>query len=93
MHFTFFALIAHAARTRALGAGTIVGSGTVSNADPARGVSCLVERRMRETIESGAARTPYLAPGDVVRIEAIGPDGRDLFGALEQTVVSTGGAP
>ncbi len=82
MHFSFFELVAHIARTRAFTAGTILGSGTVSNEDPARGISCLVERRMREQLESGTARTPYLAVGDTVRIEM-----GDTFGAIEQKVV------
>jgi fumarylacetoacetate (FAA) hydrolase len=86
MWFSFADLIGHVARSRALVAGTILGSGTVSNRDPARGVSCLVERRMIETIEHGAPRTPYLKAGDVVRIEAFDAHGRSLFGAIEQTV-------
>jgi fumarylacetoacetate (FAA) hydrolase len=88
MHFSFFQLGAHVARTRRLTAGTILGSGTVSNEDRARGVSCLVERRMRETIEAGAARTPYLQPGDTIEIEVIDDAGQSVFGALKQTVVS-----
>jgi fumarylacetoacetate (FAA) hydrolase len=89
MHFSFFDLIAHVARTRALSAGTILGSGTVSNADVARGVSCLVERRMRETLASGSAQTPYLKPGDNIRIEVLDPTGRSLFGSIDQTVTET----
>jgi fumarylacetoacetate (FAA) hydrolase len=88
MHFSFFDLIAHLARTRAFTAGTILGSGTVSNEDPSRGISCLVERRMIEQIESGAARTPYLQPGDRVRIEMLDPAGSSVFGAIEQEVVA-----
>lgn len=72
MHFSFPQLIAHAARTRALTAGTIIGSGTVSNDDSRRGVSCLVERRMRETIATGTAQTGYLESGETIRIEAYG---------------------
>ena len=87
MHFSFFDLIEHIARTRAFGAGTILGSGTVSNADPARGISCLAERRMREKIDHGAPTTPFLAYGDAVRIEMLDPSGRSLFGAIEQKVV------
>jgi fumarylacetoacetate (FAA) hydrolase len=86
MWFSFADLIAHVTRSRALVAGTILGSGTVSNQDAARGVSCLVERRMIETIEHGAPRTPYLRAGDVVRIEAFDDLGNSLFGAIEQTV-------
>jgi fumarylacetoacetate (FAA) hydrolase len=88
MHFSFGQLIAHVARTRALTAGTILGSGTVSNEDATRGVSCLVERRMRETLESGTPRTDYLKPGDTIRIEVL--DGAaSVFGVIEQTVVQT----
>jgi fumarylacetoacetate (FAA) hydrolase len=86
MQFSFARLIAHAARTRPLGAGTIVGSGTVSNYDRSVGCSCLAERRMIETIEEGAPRTPFLRFGDVVRIEMLDDDGRSIFGAIEQRV-------
>jgi fumarylacetoacetate (FAA) hydrolase len=86
MQFDFGALIAHAAKTRPLPAGTIVGSGTVSNADAARGCSCIVERRMMEQIESGEARTPYLRLGERLRIEMLDRNGRSLFGAIEQEV-------
>jgi fumarylacetoacetate (FAA) hydrolase len=86
MHFSFADLVAHAARTRPLTAGTLLGSGTVSNEDPARGVSCLAERRARELIDHGAPRTPFLAAGDRVEISMAGPDGRDLFGTIDQRV-------
>jgi fumarylacetoacetate (FAA) hydrolase len=88
MHFSFFDLIEHITKTRAFTAGTILGSGTVSNEDPARGVSCLAERRVRETIEQGGPRTPFLRKGDKVRIEMLAPDGTSLFGSIEQQVVS-----
>jgi len=88
MHFSFFDLIAHAAHTRSLCAGTILGSGTVSNADPARGVSCLAELRARETIAGGAPVTPFLGAGDAVAIEMSDAGGRDLFGRMAQRVVS-----
>jgi fumarylacetoacetate (FAA) hydrolase len=88
MHFSFYDLVEHITKARSFTAGTILGSGTVSNEDPARGVSCLVERRMRETIESGAATTPYLRPGDRVRIEMLDAAGRNLFGSIEQEVVA-----
>ncbi|MDH5674035.1 MAG: fumarylacetoacetate hydrolase family protein [Myxococcales bacterium] len=88
MHFSFFDLIAHICQTRAFAAGTIVGSGTVSNDDPARGVACLAELRMRELLEYGAPRTPFLRAGDRVRIEMLHPDGSSLFGAIEQEVVA-----
>jgi fumarylacetoacetate (FAA) hydrolase len=86
MHFSFADLIQHIAKTRAFGAGTIVGSGTVSNADRTRGISCLAERRMIETIERGKPETPFLKPGDRVTISMASPDGRDLFGAIDQIV-------
>jgi len=93
MHFSFFDLIAHIAKTRAFTAGTILGSGTVSNHDEARGVSCLVERRMREIIQHGAATTPYLKAGDSIRIEAFSADGRSVFGAIEQRMVEHDNTP
>jgi fumarylacetoacetate (FAA) hydrolase len=88
MHFSFFDLIGHIARTRGFVAGTILGGGTVSNADPARGVSCLAERRAREIIAGGQPLTPYLAAGDTVTIEMLDPAGRSLFGRIEQRVVA-----
>jgi fumarylacetoacetate (FAA) hydrolase len=88
MHFGFGELIAHVARTRALTAGTIIGSGTVSNQDPSRGVSCLVERRMRETLESGSPRTAYLQPGDTIEIDVQEPSGRSVFGSIVQKVIA-----
>jgi fumarylacetoacetate (FAA) hydrolase len=87
MHFSFHDLVAHVTKTRSFAAGTILGSGTVSNEDPSRGVSCLVERRMRETLEKGAPGTPYLAVGDRVRIECLDAEGRSVFGAIDQEVV------
>ncbi len=86
MHFGFPELIAHAARTRRLGAGTLIGSGTVSNRDRTRGSACIVERRMLETLEHGAPRTPFLRPGERVRIEMLDREGRSVFGAIEQEV-------
>jgi fumarylacetoacetate (FAA) hydrolase len=86
MHFSFFDLIAHIAKTRAFTAGTILGSGTVSNADRARGISCLAERRMIEIIEGGKAETPFMKPGDRVHIEMRGSDGASIFGAIDQKV-------
>ncbi|MET0341515.1 MAG: fumarylacetoacetate hydrolase family protein [Polyangiales bacterium] len=88
MHFSFFDLVQHITRTRAFTAGTILGSGTVSNEDPARGVSCLAERRARETIEFGAPKTPFLKAGDHVRIEMTDANGRSIFGVIEQRVVT-----
>jgi fumarylacetoacetate (FAA) hydrolase len=86
MNFDFGQLIAHAAFTRDLGAGTIVGSGTVSNRDPAAGSCCLAEKRMIEIIASGAAATPFLKFGDRVRIDMKDADGRSIFGAIDQIV-------
>ncbi|MCX7057430.1 MAG: fumarylacetoacetate hydrolase family protein [Proteobacteria bacterium] len=87
MTFDFHQLIAHCARTRTLRAGTIVGSGTVSNYDRSRGSACIAERRMLEQLEGGPARTPFLAYGDRVRIEMLDGRGRNLFGAIEQRVI------
>jgi fumarylacetoacetate (FAA) hydrolase len=86
MNFDFPALIAHAAKTRPLSAGTILGSGTVSNRDRAVGSACLAEVRMIETIEQGKPRTPFLRFGDRVRIEMPDAAGHSIFGAIEQTV-------
>ena len=86
MAFDFRRLIAHAAKTRRLAAGSIVGSGTVSNQDRSRGSCCIAERRMLEKIETGAATTPFLKVGDRVRIEMLDRDGRSLFGAIDQVV-------
>jgi fumarylacetoacetate (FAA) hydrolase len=90
MHFSFFQLIAHITRTRSVTAGTILGSGTVSNRDSERGVSCLVERRAREILAGGAPVTPYMSAGDSVRLEAFDASGRSVFGAIEQAVVADG---
>ena len=87
MNFSFYELIAHAARTRSLGAGTILGSGTVANRDPERGCSCLAERRTLEVLKYGSARTPFLKFGDRVRIEMLAASGESIFGALDQEVV------
>ena len=87
MTFDFPQLIAHAAKTRRLGAGTIIGSGTVSNADRAAGSSCLAEVRMLETLATGAPTTPFMRFGDRVRIEMLDADGHSIFGAIEQEVV------
>jgi fumarylacetoacetate (FAA) hydrolase len=90
MHFSFYDLVEHAARTRAFTAGTILGSGTVSNADPARGVSCLAERRMIEIIAAGpggAPRTPFMKRGDRIEIEMLDAAGRSVFGRIAQEVV------
>jgi len=86
MMFDFPQLIAHAAKTRPLGAGTIIGSGTVANADRSVGSSCIAERRAIETLETSAPRTPFLKFGDSVRIEMLDARGRSIFGAIDQTV-------
>jgi fumarylacetoacetate (FAA) hydrolase len=96
MTFDFGRLVAHAARTRQLTAGTIIGSGTVSNkmgagpgkpiADGGAGYSCITEMRMVETLLHGAAKTPFLTFGDVVRIEMKDKAGHSIFGAIEQKV-------
>ncbi len=86
MHFSFFQLLAHVAKTRQFCAGTILGSGTVSNEDRARGISCLAEQRMIETIEAGSPKTPFMKHGDRVEIEMCGADGQSLFGRIDQHV-------
>jgi len=92
MHFSFFQLLEHAARTRAFTAGTILGSGTVSSARPGAGWSCIAEARALEMIEAGRAETRFLAAGDTIEIEMRGPDGRDLFGRIAQRVVEAASA-
>lgn len=86
MFFTYPTLIAHAARTRSLSAGTILGAGSISNQDEAAGFGCLAELRIHEQMEHGAARTPWLKIGDTVRIEALDASGTSLFGAIEQRI-------
>lgn len=87
MFFGFDGLIEHAAHTRPLPAGTVLGSGTVSNEDASKGFSCIAEVRMLETIRTGKPTTPFLRHGDVVRIEMKDASGRSVFGAIEQKVV------
>ena len=86
MQFSFAELIHHAAKTRPLGAGTIIGSGTVSNTDLSTGCSCLAEKRVLEIIESGEASTPFLRFGDHVRIEMFNEQNESIFGAISQTI-------
>ncbi len=86
MTFSFPQLIAHAARTRRLGAGAIVGSGTVSNYDRSRGSSCLAEKRTLELLADGKPQTPFLHFGDRVRIEMFDATGNSIFGAIDQRV-------
>ena len=86
MHFHFGDLIAHAARTRHLMPGTIIGSGTVSNEDHAMGSSCLAEQRMIEKLNEGAIKTPFMKVGDTVKIEMKDQDGKNIFGTILQKV-------
>ena len=86
MTFDFPTLIAHVAKTRHVGAGTIIGSGTVSNLDRSKGSCCLAERRMLEIIADGKPSTPFMAFGDRVRIEMFDAQGGSLFGAIDQQV-------
>jgi fumarylacetoacetate (FAA) hydrolase len=86
MQFNFAQLVAHAAKTRPLSAGTIVGSGTVANEDTKLGASCFAERRTVETLETGKPITPFMKFGDTVRIEMQARDGSDIFGAIEQRI-------
>jgi fumarylacetoacetate (FAA) hydrolase len=86
MVFDFPRLVQHAAKTRPLVAGTIIGSGTVANEDRSVGSSCIAERRAIETIEHGAPSTPFMKFGDHVRIEMFDHRARSVFGAIDQTV-------
>jgi fumarylacetoacetate (FAA) hydrolase len=87
MHFGFDQLIAHAALTRKLSAGTLIGSGTVSNADRSVGSACISERRAIELIERGVPKTEFMKYGDSIRMQAQLPNGGELFGAIDQKVV------
>ncbi len=84
MHFSFYDLIAYITKTRAFTAGTILGSGTVSNLDPARGSSCLQEQRMLEKIAQGTITTPFLQAGDRLEIKMCDPHGDSIFGEIAQ---------
>ena len=86
MSFHFGQLLAHVAKTRNLRAGSIVGSGTVSNRDSSRGYACIAEQRAVETLEHGAPRTPFLQDGERIHIEVQGHDGSSVFGAIDQVV-------
>lgn len=88
MFFDYPQLIAHAARTRSLAAGTILGAGAVANQDPATGHACLAEVRADEELAGGRAVTPWLRFGDRVRIEMFDGDGRSIFGAIDQRIES-----
>jgi fumarylacetoacetate (FAA) hydrolase len=88
MGFGFHDLIAHAARSRNLHAGTIIGSGTISNHEYRTvGSACIAERRGIETVDHGKATTSYMKFGDTVRIEMLGADGKTIFGAIDQRIV------
>lgn len=86
MTFSFPELIAHAAKTRSLAAGTIIGSGTVSNTDRSKGSSCIAEKRMLELLEQGKAQTPFMRFGDRIRIEMLDKQQNSIFGAIDQKV-------
>jgi len=102
MTFSFADLIAHAAKTRRLGAGTIIGSGTVSNKldggpgkpieEGGAGYTCLAEVRVVETLLSGAPKTPFLRFGDRMKLEVRDAEGASIFGAIDQTIVRGEGA-
>ena len=85
--FGLHELIAHAAKTRDLAAGTMIGTGTISNQDLSVGYACLMEARLVEQVESGAAKTPFLRFGDTVKIEMRDDAGASIFGAIEQSVI------
>lgn len=87
MHFSFHELLEHATKTRRLTAGTIIGSGTIANFEPDKGASCIAEKRMREKIDTGEFRTPFMKFGDTVEIEMQDAAGRTLFGRIAQKVV------
>ena len=87
MTFDFARLIEHVTLTRRAGAGTVIGSGTISNYDRSLGSACIAERRTLEQLEQGKPVTSFLKFGDRVRIEMLDAAGRSLFGAIEQTVV------
>jgi len=86
MQFDFAQLVAHAAKTRPLTAGAIVGSGTIANQDTGKGASCLAEQRTVETLRDGKPSTPFLKFGDSLKIEVVDAAGRSIFGAIEQTI-------
>lgn len=88
MTFDFSILIGHAAKTRHLGAGTIIGSGTVSNLDRSLGSCCIAERRMLEIINEGEAKTPFMKFGDRIKIEMLDNADHSIFGAINQEVVA-----
>jgi fumarylacetoacetate (FAA) hydrolase len=90
MVFNFPQLIAHLCKSRNARAGTIVGSGTVSNKDERRGYSCIAEKRCLEMIADGIASTPFMLFGDTIRIEMLDGAGKSVFGAIEQVSAQAG---
>ena len=86
MQFSFAQLVAHAAKTRPLTAGTIIGSGTIANEDTGKGASCLAEQRTVETLRDGKAATPFLKFGDSIRIDVTDKAGASIFGSIEQAI-------
>lgn len=86
MQFDFAQLVAHAAKTRPLTAGTIVGSGTIANEDTGKGASCLAEQRTVETLRDGKPSTPFLSFGDSLRIDVTDASGASIFGSIEQVI-------
>jgi len=90
MVFDFGQLIAHICKTRNVRAGSIVGSGTISNVDRSKGYACIAEKRMLETIESGAPVTEFMRYGDTVKIEMFDANGVSIFGAIDQEVIAPG---
>ena len=92
MQFNFAQLVAHAAKTRPLTAGAVVGSGTIANEDTALGASCFAEQRTVETLRDGKPSTPFMSFGDVVHIEMLDRDGVSIFGAIEQRIEQAGQA-
>ncbi len=91
MQFSFARLVAHAATTRPLAAGCIVGSGTIANQDESVGASCLAEKRVLEIVANGKASTPFMSFGDTIKIEMLDREGRSIFGSIDQTIVRYGG--
>ncbi len=89
MHFHFGQVIAHCAETRKLTAGTIIGSGTVSNEDPAKGSSCLVEKRTLEKLQTGSAKQAFMKEGDHIEIKMLDEKGHNIFGSISQKVASS----
>jgi len=90
MQFNFAQLVAHAAKTRPLTAGTIVGSGTIANQDTGKGASCLAEKRMLEIIAEGKPSTPFMSFGDTIRIDMLDDEGASIFGSIEQVIIRHG---